>query len=62
MDAALTIRPMRRDELELGIDWAAAEGWNPGLHDAGSFFAADAGGFPSAGCGWVVERRSSAAR
>ena len=45
MDAALTIRPMRRDELELGIDWAAAEGWNPGLHDAGSFFAADAGGF-----------------
>ena len=45
MNAALVIRPMQRHELELGIDWAAAEGWNPGLHDAGSFHAADPGGF-----------------
>jgi Acetyltransferase (GNAT) domain/Acetyltransferase (GNAT) family len=43
--AALDIRPMGRSDLALGIDWAAAEGWNPGLHDAGSFFAADPGGF-----------------
>jgi GNAT superfamily N-acetyltransferase len=27
------------------LDWAAAEGWNPGLHDARSFLAADPGGF-----------------
>ena len=43
--SALQIRPMSRDELEIGIEWAAAEGWNPGLHDAESFFAADPGGF-----------------
>lgn len=42
---AFTIRPMSRAELDLGIDWAAAEGWNPGLHDADSFHAADPGGF-----------------
>ena len=39
------IRPMTRAELDLGIDWAAGEGWNPGLHDGDSFFAADPGGF-----------------
>ena len=27
------------------IDWAAAEGWDPGLHDAPCFAAADATGF-----------------
>jgi len=27
------------------VDWAAAEGWNPGLHDAAAFHAADPGGF-----------------
>ncbi|MBR0680302.1 GNAT family N-acetyltransferase [Roseomonas eburnea] len=40
-----TIRPMRREELGLALDWAAAEGWNPGLADAACFFAADPGGF-----------------
>jgi len=38
---ALVIRTMSRTELDLGIDWAAAEGWNPGLHDADAFQAAD---------------------
>lgn len=42
---ALDIRPMRPAELALGIDWAAAEGWNPGLHDADSFFPTDPAGF-----------------
>lgn len=32
---------MRRDEVQLAIDWAAAEGWNPGLHDAQCVHAAD---------------------
>lgn len=32
-------------ELELALDWAAAEGWNPGINDAASFYAADPGGF-----------------
>jgi len=41
----LQIRPMTRAELGAGLDWAADEGWNPGLHDADSFHAADPGGF-----------------
>jgi len=36
---------MLRTELDLGIDWAAAEGWNPGLHDADAFHAADPQGY-----------------
>ncbi len=41
----LTVRPMTRPELDLAIEWAAAEGWNPGLDDADAFYAADPGGF-----------------
>ncbi|MGB7087266.1 MAG: GNAT family N-acetyltransferase [Phormidesmis sp.] len=40
-----TIRTMTRQELDLAIEWAAAEGWNPGLHDADCFYAADPNGF-----------------
>ncbi|WP_425429146.1 GNAT family N-acetyltransferase [Azospirillum thermophilum] len=36
---------MSRAELDLAVDWARAEGWNPGLHDAGAFHAADPSGF-----------------
>jgi ribosomal protein S18 acetylase RimI-like enzyme len=36
---------MRPDEIDLVIDWAAHEGWNPGLDDAVSFAAADSQGF-----------------
>lgn len=39
------MRTATRDEVDLMIDWAAAEGWNPGRHDAASFFAADPSGF-----------------
>lgn len=39
------IRLMTRAELDLAVAWAAREGWNPGMHDADSFFAADPGGF-----------------
>ncbi len=42
---SLNIRPLAASELALPVAWAAAEGWNPGLHDAGAFFAADPGGF-----------------
>jgi GNAT superfamily N-acetyltransferase len=41
----LAIRVMRRQDLDLAIDWAAAEGWNPGLKDAECFQAADPAGF-----------------
>ncbi|MFO7728414.1 MAG: GNAT family N-acetyltransferase [Desulfonatronovibrio sp.] len=36
---------MVRKEIDLAIDWAAKEGWNPGLHDADCYFAADPKGF-----------------
>lgn len=41
----LTVRPMSRSELDLVIDWAAAEGWNPGIYDAECFYQADPCGF-----------------
>ena len=41
----LQIRPMIRAELGAGLDWAAGEGWNPGVHDADGFHAADPVGF-----------------
>ena len=40
-----TVRRMVRSELELAIEWAAREGWNPGLHDADAFFPVDPRGF-----------------
>jgi GNAT superfamily N-acetyltransferase len=41
----VTVRRMRRDEVELAIEWAAAEGWNPGLNDGECFYTADPQGF-----------------
>jgi hypothetical protein len=41
----LLIRCMSRAELDLAVDWAAAEGWNPGLGDAAAFHAADPEGY-----------------
>jgi len=40
-----TITPATREELDVLLGWAADEGWNPGLHDAGCFYTADPGGF-----------------
>jgi hypothetical protein len=39
------VRVMTRPEMPMIIDWAAQEGWNPGLGDADCFFVADPGGF-----------------
>lgn len=41
----LRIRPMRPDEISIAVNWAAAEGWNPGLVDDACFAAADPEGF-----------------
>lgn len=38
-------RIMTLDDLERTLDWAADEGWNPGLEDAEAFRAADPEGF-----------------
>ncbi|MDK1376335.1 MULTISPECIES: GNAT family N-acetyltransferase [unclassified Sinorhizobium] len=40
-----TIRHATRAELDTIIDWAAREGWNPGLEDANAFWAADPEGY-----------------
>jgi GNAT superfamily N-acetyltransferase len=36
---------MRPDEISIAVNWAAAEGWNPGVADAACFAAADPEGF-----------------
>jgi hypothetical protein len=41
----LRIRVMRPGDIALAADWAAAEGWNPGLADAACFATVDPGGF-----------------
>ncbi|MGL3108778.1 GNAT family N-acetyltransferase [Bradyrhizobium sp. BR 1432] len=41
----LQIRNLRPEEIAVAIDWAAAEGWNPGLADAACFAIPDAQGF-----------------
>ncbi|MER8437646.1 GNAT family N-acetyltransferase [Mesorhizobium sp. M1312] len=40
-----TIRTLALEDVETLVDWAAAEGWNPGLGDAVAFHAADPDGF-----------------
>ena len=44
-DKNYTIRTMSRKEVDIAIEWAAMEGWNPGLHDAGCYYSADPNGF-----------------
>jgi hypothetical protein len=45
MQKKMHIRTMAPQEVGIAIDWAAAEGWNPGMQDADCFFAADPNGF-----------------
>ena len=47
-DTKLLIRNMQRIELDVLVEWAADEGWNPGLHDADIFWATDPRGFIAA--------------
>lgn len=41
----VTIRAMSPVEIDLAIEWAAREGWNPGLDDAACFRSVDPDGF-----------------
>lgn len=41
----LHIRTMKREEVGIAVDWAAGEGWNPGLNDSDCYYAADPLGF-----------------
>ena len=49
----LEIRPMTETDLATAVGWAADEGWNPGLGDAGPFRAEDAQGFLM---GWLGDQ------
>ncbi len=42
---AYQIRRMTPDDVPVAIEWARREGWNPGLHDAYTFYQADPNGF-----------------
>ena len=44
-DDSFRVRTMLPGEVALAVDWAAAEGWNPGLTDASCFAAAAPDGF-----------------
>ena len=46
---SLIIRKASRADLDTLIDWAAREGWNPGLDDATAFWTADPDGY------WIAE-------
>jgi len=39
------ISVMSHDEVQIAINWASSEGWNPGLDDVAAFYAADSQGF-----------------
>ena len=45
MSDLVVIRPLAMPEVEVLLDWAKTEGWNPGLADAAAFQAADPQGF-----------------
>ena len=45
MNAPLSITTADAAGVATIVDWAAAEGWNPGLHDPAAFHAADPDGF-----------------
>lgn len=60
-NATISFRGMTRDELEIAVQWAAQEGWNPGLYDADVFWRTDPNGFLAlvvdgemVGCGSIV--------
>lgn len=45
VNSSFRIKQMTREELNIAIDWAAKEGWNPGPNDADCYFSADPNGF-----------------
>ena len=48
MHESIHIRNMSRAEVDELVAWAAAEGWNPGLHDADIFWQTDPEAFIAA--------------
>ncbi len=44
----IAIVQMSRREVDVAVDWARQEGWNPGIHDAECFYQTDPKGFYAA--------------
>lgn len=44
-ETEIEFAPATREDLDVMIEWAAQEGWNPGLRDAECFWATDPEGF-----------------
>jgi GNAT superfamily N-acetyltransferase len=44
-NSVITIKRMTIAELKIAIEWAAQEGWNPGLYDAEAYYSADPNGY-----------------
>ncbi len=45
MDKNFEIRKMTRPEMDIAVEWAAKEGWNPGINDAECFYSTYPDGF-----------------
>lgn len=45
MKNTYNIRTITRNDLDIAVEWAAKEGWNPGLYDADCFYKIDKSGF-----------------
>jgi hypothetical protein len=45
MRVSYVIRNLREDEVNIPIEWAREEGWNPGLHDGACHYPVDPSGW-----------------
>ncbi len=45
MSQEVVIRNMTLEDLQVVVDWADEEGWNPGVHDAQCYYETDPDGF-----------------
>jgi len=45
MNQEYIVRKMLKEEAPMAIEWAANEGWNPGLHDLDCFWETDPDGW-----------------
>ena len=50
----VSVRNLRKDEVEIPVAWARSEGWNPGLHDGPSEYPVDPKGWFAAECNGEV--------
>ncbi|MFN7024074.1 MAG: GNAT family N-acetyltransferase [Pseudorhizobium sp.] len=62
MTTAPEIRPLSISEVDLLLEWARQEGWNPGLEDAAAFLKADPEGFLGCFTGNAMVAGTSAVR